>query len=309
VNGYAAYKSNVNGDASYYLSNNPGWPIYNPSWINSTPPSGTLFNTAITYCKGSAVLHMLRYTIGDSLFFSFLKGYASDTVNFKYKNAVTDDFTTKLSSVAGQDLTWFIDQWVKQPNHPTYQNSYGIINLGSGNWRVNFKAYQNQTNTVFHKMPIVIKVSFTSGSDSLIRVMNDVNNQIFSFDFNRQPTTVAFDPNNDILLKSATLTIGINNISNSVPERFEMYQNYPNPFNPSTNIKYQISKNIFVKLIVYDVLGKEITTLVNEEQKPGTYEVPFSISQYSDNKVASGIYFYKIEAGEFVKTMKMIFIK
>lgn len=309
VNGYSAYKNNVNGDASYYLSNNPGWPIYNPSWIISTPPSGTLFNTAITYCKGSAVLHMLRYTIGDSLFFAFLKGYASDTANFKYKNAVTDDFTAKLSSIAGQDLSWFIDQWVKQPNHPTYQNTYGIINLGAGNWRVNFKAFQNQTNTVFHKMPIVIKVSFTSGLDSLIKVVNDVNNQLYSFDFNRQPTTVAFDPNNDILLKTASISIGINNISNSVPEKYEMYQNYPNPFNPSTKIRFQIKDICFVNLKVYDMAGKEVAALVNENLRAGTYEIPFSVSQFSEGGASSGIYFYKIQAGEFVKTMKMVLLK
>lgn len=309
VNGYAAYKSSVTSDANTYLNNNPGWAMYNPQWAITTPSSGTLFNTAITYCKGSAVLHMLRYTIGDSLFFACLKGYASDTTNFKYKCAVTDDYTAKISSIAGQDLAWFINQWVKEPNHPIYQNTYGITNLGGGSWRVNFRANQTQTNSVFHKMPIVIKVSFSSGSDSLIRVMNDVNNQLFTFDFNRQPTTVVFDPNNDILLKSATLTIGINNISNSVPERFEMYQNYPNPFNPTTTIRFQIKETRFVNIKVYNILGKEVATLVNEKLQAGTYEIPFSISQFSDNNISSGIYFYKIEAGDFIKTMKMVLLK
>lgn len=309
TSGYTAYKSNVTADANEYLSSNPGWAMYNASWINTTPPMGTLFNTAITYDKGACVLHMLRYTIGDSLFFAALKAYASDTVNFKYKCAVTDDFTAKISSVAGQDLSWFIDQWVKEPNHPTYQNTYGILDLGAGSWRVNFKTTQTQSNTVFHKMPIVIKVIFASGPDSLIRVMNDVNNQLFTFDFNRQPTTVAFDPNNDILLKTASTTIGINSISGNIPEKFEMYQNYPNPFNPATIIRFQIKDARFVKLKVYDVLGKEIAILINEKLQPGTYEVPFSISQLSGYKSASGIYFYKIDAGDFTKTMKMVLLK
>ncbi|MCX6165413.1 MAG: T9SS type A sorting domain-containing protein, partial [Ignavibacteriae bacterium] len=268
-----------------------------------------LFNTAITYYKGACVLHMLRYTIGDSLFFATLKGYASDTTNFKYKCAVTDDYTTKISSIAGQDLTWFIDQWVKQPNHPIYQNSYGITNLGAGNWRVNFFTKQTLSNTVFHKMPIVIKISFTSGSDSLIRVMNDVNNQLYTFDFSRQPTTVTFDPNNDILLKIATTSNGINNISNNIPDKFEMNQNYPNPFNPSTIIKFQIKDARFVIMKVYDILGKEVSTLINEKLQAGTYEIPFSINQLTNNQTASGIYFYKIEAGDFSKTMKMILLK
>lgn len=309
TSGYSAYKSNLNSDASGYLSSNPGWAMYNPSWINSTPSSGTLFNTAITYYKGACVLHMLRYTIGDSLFFKALKSYASDTVNFKYGTAVTDDFTTKISSVSGQDLTWFIDQWVKQPNHPVYQNTYGITSMGAGNWKVNFKVSQTQTNSVFRKMPVVIKVSFTSGSDTLIRVMNDTNNQVFTFNFNRQPVSTAFDPNNDILLKTATLSVGINYISDNVPDRFEMFQNYPNPFNPETKIKFQIKETGFVKLKVYDILGKEIASLINEKLQAGTYEIPFSINQFTGNQSASGIYFYKIEAGSFLKTLKMVLLK
>jgi aminopeptidase N len=309
IGGYSAYKANVNSSASLYLSNNPGWAMYNPSWINSTPSNGTLFNTAITYCKGACVLHMLRYMIGDSLFFASLKAYASDTTNFKYKNAVTDDFTTKISSVAGQDLSWFINQWVKEPNHPVYQNKYGITSLGGGSWRLNFLAKQTQTNSVFHKMPIVIKVSFSSGSDSLIRVMNDVNEQLFTFTFNRQPTTVAFDPNNDILLKTATTTIGINNISSVVPDKFDMYQNYPNPFNPTTKIRFQIKDAGFVNLKIYDILGKEVATLINEKLQAGTYEIPFAINQLSNNQTSSGVYFYKIETGNFAKTMKMVLLK
>ena len=91
-----------------------------------------------------------------------------------------------------------------QPNHPVYQNGYYFVQHGS-NWEVGFQAKQTQTNTVFFKMPIEIKISFTTGSDTTIRVMNDVNNQLFNFMFTRQPSAVQFDPNNQIVLKSATL--------------------------------------------------------------------------------------------------------
>lgn len=304
ITGYSAYKTNINNNASSYLSGNPGWPIYNPSWAITTPPSGTLFNGPITYYKGSCVLHMLRYTIGDSLFFAALKSYATDTVNFKMKNATTDDFTAKISSVAGQDLTWFIDQWVKEPNHPTYQNTYNIANLGGNNYRVNFVAKQTQTNTVFHKMPIQIKFSFSTGADTTVRVMNDVNNQMYSFFFNRQPTTVVFDPNNDIVLKTASLTVGINSESNIIPEKFAIYQNYPNPFNPTTNIKFDIPKNSFVSLKVFDVLGKEVAVLINEVRNAGSYSVDWNASVYN-----SGVYFYKLESNGFSETRRMLLVK
>jgi hypothetical protein len=94
-----------------------------------------------------------------------------------------------------------------------------------------------------------------------------------------------------------------------LPKKFVLEQNYPNPFNPSTTIKYNLPSNekretTNVKLIVYDVLGKEVITLVNKQQKPGEYEVQFDATE-----LTSGIYFYKLKAGSFTEVKKMIFIK
>jgi len=206
--GYSSYKNDINNDASSYLSGNPGWAIYNPSWAVVTPSTSVLFNTQITYYKSACVLHMLRYTLGDSLFFSVVNSYANDSIGgFKQNSATTDDFTSMISAVAGEDLSWFINQWVKEPNHPVYQNYYNIISNGGGNWSVNFIARQTQTNSVFHKMPVELKISFTTGSDSTVRVMNDANYQSFVFNFNRQPTGLTFDPNNNIVLKQATTSL------------------------------------------------------------------------------------------------------
>jgi hypothetical protein len=85
---------------------------------------------------------------------------------------------------------------------------------------------------------------------------------------------------------------------------FNLQQNYPNPFNPSTTIKYSIKDAGFVKLEVYDILGRRIVTLVNEERQPGEYEVNFS-----GHNLASGIYLYKISAGTFTQVRKMQLIK
>jgi hypothetical protein len=96
---------------------------------------------------------------------------------------------------------------------------------------------------------------------------------------------------------------------NTLPSEFELSQNYPNPFNPSTTIKYSIP-NVetrhasSVRLIVYDILGREVTTLVNEVQQPGNYEVTFDASN-----LTSGMYFYYINVGEFRAVKKMILLK
>ena len=85
---------------------------------------------------------------------------------------------------------------------------------------------------------------------------------------------------------------------------FSLSQNHPNPFNPSTVINYEIPKASIVRLKVYDVLGREVATLVNEEKPAGRYNVTFDASKYS-----SGIYFYRITAGDFSQIKKMVLLK
>jgi len=90
----------------------------------------------------------------------------------------------------------------------------------------------------------------------------------------------------------------------SLPKEFSLKQNYPNPFNPSTNINYELPITGFVSLKIYDLTGKEIAILVNEQQSAGNYTVRFN-----GNNFASGIYFYRIEAGDFTQVRKMFLIK
>ena len=97
---------------------------------------------------------------------------------------------------------------------------------------------------------------------------------------------------------------GIEPISGQIPTGFELYQNYPNPFNPSTSIKFDIAKSTFARLSVYDVLGREVSVLVNEELKPGTYEV-----KWNAGAISSGIYFYKLSTSDFTVSKRMILSK
>lgn len=110
--------------------------------------------------------------------------------------------------------------------------------------------------------------------------------------------------NQGIYRRSLSEFIGINNISNIEPDYYSLHQNYPNPFNPTTQIKFDLSKISYVKLNVYDVLGKEVAALVNEELKAGEYSVDWNAFNYP-----SGVYFYAIQAGYYSETKKMILIK
>ena len=105
--------------------------------------------------------------------------------------------------------------------------------------------------------------------------------------------------------------VGIKKSENEIPSQFFLYQNYPNPFNPSTTIKFELPVNNYVTLKIYDVLGHEVATLVNEHLKAGTYQVDWDarLRSVGGGSIASGVYYYKLAAGDFVETKKMVLVK
>lgn len=128
------------------------------------------------------------------------------------------------------------------------------------------------------------------------------------FDFTQSGNIVygyAVSSNGNVIKLADTLNIltGVSG-NNQVPATYRLEQNYPNPFNPSTSISFSIPKAGMVKLSVFDALGREVKVLENETKQPGNYEATFDASGFN-----SGIYFYKLTAGEFTQTKKMILIK
>jgi photosystem II stability/assembly factor-like uncharacterized protein len=107
-----------------------------------------------------------------------------------------------------------------------------------------------------------------------------------------------------VIVFTDSVTLGIEQISSGVPNQYMLMQNYPNPFNPVTNIRFSLPRKSFVKLAVYDLLGREIEVLVNQELAPATYNFDWDASIY-----ASGVYFYKIKTEEFSDSKKMVLIK
>lgn len=101
-----------------------------------------------------------------------------------------------------------------------------------------------------------------------------------------------------------TLLTGIQSANTNIPDKFYLSQNYPNPFNPETVISFAVPKNSFVSLKIYNILGKEVASLINEDMKPGYYNY-----EWSGQNLPSGIYYYKMETDEFNETRKMILIK
>ncbi len=140
----------------------------------------------------------------------------------------------------------------------------------------------------------------------------DHSNQVFNYsiqDINFANSTTGFAVGSDgVILKYSNFSNGdipdLINGNNSTPSKFHLSQNYPNPFNPSTKIEYSVPSASYVEIKVYDTLGKQVSSLVNEYKQPGAYEVTFN-----NRNLPSGIYFYEFKAKNFISVKKMIILK
>jgi aminopeptidase N len=300
--GYSAYKTDINNNASYYLSNNPGWAISNPDWAVTTPSTNILFNYAITYMKGSCVLHQLRYVLGDTLFFQSLQAYCTDT-NFKYKSATIADFNATVNEVTGADYNWFFDEWIYQPNHPMYQNTYNFQSQGSNQWKVNFFIKQVQTDPPFFKMPVEVLVRFADATETTFRFMNDVNFQQISWVVDKQPVSLKFDPDKQIVLKGGSTIVGVPE-DNPAASHIILSQNSPNPTGTATQIRYEIDKVMHVTLEITDLSGVVLMRPLNKLQSAGAHEINIDCSS-----LASGSYLYKLSAGNASQVKKLVIVR
>ena len=95
----------------------------------------------------------------------------------------------------------------------------------------------------------------------------------------------------------------------AIPAKFALHQNYPNPFNPTTRLRYDLPEQAFVQLAIYDLLGRQVTTLVNRVEEPGYRSATWDGTDTNGKKVSAGMYLYVIKAGDFVQTRKMILLK
>jgi len=114
-----------------------------------------------------------------------------------------------------------------------------------------------------------------------------------------------FYDKNGILLGQGTIPFGIT----PIPDSFALSHNYPNPFNPITTIEYDLPMEAYAKLIIYDMLGREIVSLVNENLSAGYHSITWDSKDHSGKSVSAGIYFYQLQAKDFVKTRKMVLLK
>lgn len=220
-------------------------------------------------------------------------------------NSTDRDFTTIMYNSAG------VQQWLQTYNGPKDPGDWGwrptlaIDNLSS----VYVSAYSRGSGAA---IDIAIIKYNSAGVQQWVQTYNGPGNsgdgassvQIDGSGNIYVTGTSISSTDNDFVTIKYSQQIGVQKISTEIPNSFSLSQNYPNPFNPETIINFQLPMSNYVKLNIYDALGREVATLVNEKLSPGTYEVDWNASDYP-----SGVYFYSISTSLFKETKRMVLIK
>jgi len=287
-------------DAHTKILSEPGGSVYIPDEL--IYDEERIFDYRLTYKKGAAIIHMIRFEVGnDSLFFLTLRNFQNE---FTGSVATGLDFKDVLETTTGQDFTDFFNQWYFGEGYPIYNINWTQIN---DTLKIHSIQTASTSITPLFKMSLELKLNF-AGGDTTIKLYQNANEQLFEIYFSPLVTEISVDPNNWVIDHSTITHIGIDD-DEFIIKSFSLFQNYPNPFNPSTMISYQLPVSSDVTLKVFDVLGNEIATLVNEERPAGRYEVEFSIYSGEGWNLSSGVYFYQLRAGDFIETKKMILMK
>jgi hypothetical protein len=227
----------------------------------------------------------------------YVTGYSSNSPVNRYEYA-----TLKYNS-------GLVQQWVARTTNPDGWDQPSSIALGQGNdlYVTGYRTKSGQGTNYF-----TIRHNSLNG-DTIWTKMENGNSNVSDYasgvvviDSLRVFVTGSAVSGSTSMytLRYMNQIVGIKPISTEIPARFNLDQNYPNPFNPSTSIRFDIAKASLVKITVFDVTGREVEVIANENVKPGKYEATWDASKYS-----SGVYFYQLTAGEFTDTRKMILSK
>ena len=282
-----------------------------PIYVDDTTSVSRIFHITV-YDKGGWFLHMLRHIVGDSAFFDILLAY-SDDPRFAYGNATTAGFQDVCETVSDMDLDWFFQPWIYKVGRPEYRVEWSAADsAGIPLLHLLIEQIQYPGGALF-PMPIDITIEMATG-DTVVTVFNDSASQVFRIPLAAAPTGIVLDQDGWILKR--IVSVSNTDERKTIPLEFALGQNYPNPFNAVSHIRYSVPRSSHVRLVLYDLLGREVATLVNKPLEPAWYTAVWRGRDQEGVPVASGIYFYRIEMrdpndGElnFTQAKKMVFLK
>jgi len=243
-----------------------------------------IFSGRLSYNKGAMVLHMLRFKLGDAIFFQGIKNYLAD-VNLAYKYAITSNLQTHLEAVYGSSLTEFFNDWVYNQGYPIYNIT--VQNTTAGQARITVAQTTSHNSVPFFEMPVPLRLLGASGQSQDVVVNNTLNGEQFNITVPFTVTGVQFDPNKNIISRMSTVTL-----ENANFDFDTAIQIYPNP--SSTTISISITENIEIEnAYIYTVLGQKIM----ETKSQKTWDI---------TSFSSGIHFLTIQTNKGTKQFKFV---
>ena len=299
--GYESYLSTITNDMK--IARNGTGSVY----VNDISDETKIFNSALSYYKAAIVLHMLRGVVGDSTFFNIIYSYANDP-ELKYGTAATEDFQRVAETISNMDLDWFFQQWIYGDGYPVYYYEWNSQASANPYYLLDLTIAQTQVadgkSETFFKMPIQFEITYDDNTKDTLVVWDSTETQNFSFSLDKNPTNLAIDPKNWILMDTTDINTGLHD-GDVVSDNFQLIGIYPNPFNPTTKIDFKIGKSASVNITVYNLLGEMVENIVrNKHFTEGQYTL-----EWNAENLPSGVYFIRLDTEHFSSTKKAVLLK
>ncbi|PKB16543.1 M1 family aminopeptidase [Flavobacterium sp. 5] len=242
-----------------------------------------IFSSRLTYNKGAMVLNMLRFKLGDALFFEGVKNYLKD-LNLAYKYAKTADLKSHLEAVYGSSLTEFFNDWIYNQGYPTY--TITAQNLGGGQAKFTISQTQSDPSVSFFEMPVPIRVFGTGGQQLDLVLNNSVNDESFTESVPFTITSITFDPEKNIISKSNTVTLSRKKFELTSAQLF---------LNPTNNVlSLDIPSGITIeKVQFHNITGQKISATN-------------ALTTWDISSWASGIYFMTVKTNAGSQQLKFV---
>jgi aminopeptidase N len=243
-----------------------------------------IFDYRLTYNKGAMVLHMLRFKLGDAVFFQGLRNYLADS-NLAFKYAITANLKSHLEAVYGSSLTEFFNDWVYNQGYPIYNIT--VQNTAVGQAKITVSQTTSHSSVPFFEMPVPVRLLGANGQSQDVVVNNTVNGEQFNISVPFTVIGTQFDPTKNIISRMSMATLDTDNFNIDTA-----IQIFPNP--SATTISVSIPENIEIEnAVIYSVLGQKI--METKSQKS------WDISSFS-----SGIHFITIQTNKGTKQFKFV---
>jgi aminopeptidase N len=272
-------------------------PVYDPTW----PGGHTIYE------KGTVVLHMLRYVLGDSVFFSAMRTFRDA---YEYDVATTADFQAVSEAVSGRDLAWFFDEWIYDCGWPEYEYAWLAYEAG-GLYEIDLVMDQVQVAGPVFTMPLEVGIS-TAAGDTLIDIWVDDAHEEFALAVGDEPLAVVLDPDRWVLHRATEVSFaGLTGGGEEAGERSPglRLDLAPNPARSGVCLRYHMPAAGKAVMRIYDAAGREVATLHDSVLGPGEGEIYWDGRREDGGRAAAGAYFCRMATAAGSVSARIILVR